>query len=488
MTKVYLAAALSLMASGCGTTLTSTTPDESHPATGPVYYLPKTQVLADVAFELKECERKQIGSDYFFDFQVSQTVSLSTASVPDETQRYFIDPADLHSGNKATSLVIEFYENQSVKSINAKSDDKTDEIIISVITGVAKIASAAIGVPGVRSGVMQTASAVCTTDAVNALKLLKSDKAVTKGFATALEPLQNKLAIIQARSDAGNSPNPAADAAEMTKLKAQIAGLNAQLLAHQKKVAAASALLTYKTSIRTSGTFVSNVFSIDENIQIPDLTLGKWITNDGRTGLEQQQSAYRIGTTIVPNQANVHLYARGQGAAVQKPQTDKNGKIAGLVVRSPITIPLSACSLSCLRDSRTNTLYTPADRSRTNAELVPSHDQIAFKYVEFSQAGLVSTLALKNKAFQDNSIVAQFSQSGVLTRYEFTSNAEGAAAAKTFENAASIATGAVSDVRAFKEGRRLADLNKQSAELKAEIERNELQKKLLDSQRALTEE
>ncbi len=126
---------------------------------------------------------------------------------------------------------------------------------------------------------------------------------------------------------------------------------------------------------------------------------------------------------------------------------------AGVVYREPARGALLVCKkLECLDANKQLTV-------------IPENVVLS-QVVDFPQLGVKAKLDLVNKAFQNNTLVAAFSEAGSLTRLEYKSNARAEKAAETF---ASSAESIQQLVEAKRDSKR-KDLEAKTAEVAAETE------------------
>lgn len=135
------------------------------------YTLPKKTFVVTVSYELKECVD---GSPP--EVKAGKTVAIAPTTQPDENERFYIPYSSLRNWWKDSSVTVESFNNQTLKSVTTTITDKTGDAITSIVSTAIKL-SAFGGVAPARAA---SPKPKCNPDAVAALKKLADLKAKEK--------------------------------------------------------------------------------------------------------------------------------------------------------------------------------------------------------------------------------------------------------------------------------------------------------------------
>lgn len=196
MNVIKLSVAAFGLLTACSTSLETrvrhqiTSPDRALSTKG--YSLPMLQYELLVTYKLSECEPLTAGDPPSkLDFKV-EALAASTY-VPGE--RFEIDYEKLSSPLKVSDFTIETYANGTLKSINASADDKTGDVIKSLVESGVSVASMAMGNPAAFA-LPQSDDAVSTA-ANRILAAAKREKIVMKCSSNARAALATAVALRQ---------------------------------------------------------------------------------------------------------------------------------------------------------------------------------------------------------------------------------------------------------------------------------------------------
>lgn len=76
--------------------------------------------------------------------KIAVAAEVTSKNVRDPKHHYVIDFASLQSAFKKSDLTIEYYDSGALKSINTSAEDRTGEVISSVVTSLGKIVGAGV--------------------------------------------------------------------------------------------------------------------------------------------------------------------------------------------------------------------------------------------------------------------------------------------------------------------------------------------------------
>jgi hypothetical protein len=427
--------------------------------------------------------------------------------LPDLSRAYVIDYRLARDAFKKTVYSVTKYPNGTLKSVNVTLEDQSGQAIVSTLKGLTNLAAMAGGFPlpavaaaegagdlrGPRSfsdwqadrrRANKPSLDLCKAPALLRLDRAKNleagverlaeairtaDKAVLA--ATALvEEVEVELAAAKARLEKlppGHADIPALNvtigtlAAKVVTLGGGVAGAKRDRKAQDDALKLAEAdLLKVKSQL----TLRSPIhFAVDRNAQEAEI-LGRkeaaeeWLDRDVVT---------RHCNTNVLRCDNETLDAAGNrillptalrtyaAAYLSKPSAGQLPSEAepaeGIVYREPASGLLMVCREDKCLDA--------------NLKISADPGKVVFSAaMAFPQLGVIAALPLKNGAFQDNTLVASFSETGSLTELDYDSNARAAAAADTFRDSAA----SLMEYSEAKRGATAAKLETKKKEVEAE--------------------
>lgn len=189
MRKMLLATGtFALCLQACATELTVQKQGPSQVSKGLPYELYFDQFVGKVTYRLADCKDMKIAVTAAIDKQVGQS---------DPTHQYFLDPNDLAAFAKTADVALEYHPDGSVKSLNASVEDRSVEIVSSLVktgVGIASLAATGMDLP---------AGGVCSAAAAEALKKyeasigeLKSATALKKQAQQQFDAIKKKIAAL----------------------------------------------------------------------------------------------------------------------------------------------------------------------------------------------------------------------------------------------------------------------------------------------------
>lgn len=312
----------------------------------------------------------------------NKAVTLAVEAAPqlgvDHSQRFFVDPTSLAGPLSRSQLQMVYFENGTLRSINAEAEDRTGAFIGNVARIVAQLAPLAAGVPGPRSLVRTIDPAVdfCSTPAraalerVNRLKgQLETATGQVEGQTDEVLRLAAAVAQMGGAVDPTTSQNYGDALRELDRLRTVQSGLVAQL-------ADALRPITYQQTLRWPET--------------PDQL-------DLATPLTAAPVLSRWFSTV-PAAADRRVHLRlesqiaGQPATRPAPVTAPR-RIAGIPYRVPRDGRLVMCDRPC------------ADGQAEHRLLLRG---------PVAQLGPIAVLPIRNPAFGSTAVSAEFRPDGSL--------------------------------------------------------------------------
>ncbi|MEO1242982.1 MAG: hypothetical protein AAFX54_13830 [Pseudomonadota bacterium] len=326
---------------------------------GASYYLPKQSLKIEITYELRECPTPPArvppgSSPPQLDAVVKKTAIVTATNVLDAEARFVLAHKSLSSGNKSTELTISTYENGTIKSVGAKIDDRTSEIIGSTFETAGKVARLALG--GVAASLTCTDQARKTVSKRNELRRELMDPALyaDEHERTAAVDAYNRMQeFLKIKRIFSFSPNPTAapQANRVSKLDDNRTGLN---------------------------------------------KFNKWFANAANNAdvkkLNETALCIRVG---VDGGDTLGAQPKICSKAL-KVDVGERPKEAGLAYRDPYNALVVICDEKC-------------DANGSNI--------IGAKSVQLAQFGDWRNLSLKSKPFQDRNVAANFSSAGRLISF-----------------------------------------------------------------------
>lgn len=189
------AAICTIILGGCTTRLSVAPLSGSGAVVGAPFPLYFDQFRLSVNYQLAKCDKE-------LEIKTSvEIVERIRSADPDHS--YVIDPTSLAAFNKAAEANIKYFASGMPSSINAKADDRTAEIVGSLVKSAAGIAKLAAGAAG-------AAEVSCTKEATDALKALAALTKSVKGRTAAVKTAQDVFDKRKAQVDAAGAAVPAA--------------------------------------------------------------------------------------------------------------------------------------------------------------------------------------------------------------------------------------------------------------------------------------
>jgi len=419
-----------LALAGCTTTLQTARyePDITPDTAGPGYYLPRQTVSVEVVYQLEYCPIDGDDSDTE-EYRIRKVASMRIRNGVDGAEHYRLDYPALSSGLKTTDVKLETYANGTIKSIGATVDDRTAEVVGSV---------------------MQIAAKVVTTALTGTL---------AEGQIGCLETVKTQLN-------------------ELKKLRAKLKDPE-QLTDEEERAAAVDALNRLEAFFTIRRTFSFTPTRGDgglarvDSFKSAEEVFTKWF--DGPLSQDAGFKALTRTTVCVlpgitrhftPEEATEPQKVEQKIDGSDQTVCDKairlappveipteNGVIPGVVYRDPAGVTLVACNNYCVGGSR---VIIGATRG----------------YV--SQLGVYRLLQLSSSGFQDRNLAATFTEGGRLSAFNYGS----AAALDSFASTAAAAVTSTTQALEAVRDREINEIKRETELLEAKASRIDAQTKL----------
>lgn len=332
---------------------------------------------------------------------VMTTVELKRNEARDLAREYVIDFAALRSFFKTTDVAVEYYENGSLKSVNATATDKTGEFLKNAFTAAAKVVSLGTGV-GAGVGPPPDACLPTVQETVTAAKETE-ERLVAKTAALSLqtEQLEKLLAVAMALGQTRDQAERREFADRVNALfvaKADVDKEQKALVALLKSLTITSTKKWPKNGSEFSGLIV-------RPLTLDDTKRWGGLSDKAMDRLSAETGVWAIISSDSPSAK--HVVCAG------KPCDKKTSveELRGLKYRVAMPGLLRVCSNKrCTGDK---------------AELLKDVGL-------FSQLGPVMTLPLNNYPFMSQTVVLTLNQAGQPTKLGYKSEAAAANAVDAF--------------------------------------------------------
>ena len=384
---------------------------------GIVYYLPTLRLEMVATWNLITCPVD--GNDP--DATVNLTVQITERHVADYAHPYLIDYTTLDAPLKHTKLVIALYPNGTLKSINGSIEDKAGAVVTSILQFAKSLTAHAVAQPN-----GQQPQVRCSESATEALNLR--------------DRVTGQIEDLNARVLQVSSTQPI----DHDKLRA----LNADLRAMKSALTAYLSMTSYSQTLTW----------VPDNL---DDTRKYSMKRIGQRKLFSLTNGARLPFACVLTSLKSPTARDGNGNENTDPIQDSRFN-----PQQHFTYRIPALATFRIQASHLN--GDGRDPCSKEGFLVQS------KEIHLPQAGFHATLPLRNQAFDNNTIVAEFSPSGQLEKFEFSTNAEAEGLAQALAGAARTAT-------EIKELRKTSELR----EIQAKTELLKAEAALIEAERAL---
>lgn len=445
---VGLCCALSLSLSSCTSELvTKPLGNGAEPATGYPIRMPFTQFDVAIKWQAVSCEKPDNGPA---NIKVNISAEIEPKAALEPSRLYTADPRDLLGWTRSGEASFEWHQNRLLKSVNASADDQTGQMIVNVLSGVGKVATAAF----VPAGATDCSGAI--VDAINAV-----DKATVdvKAASDDLDLKKTRFARIDTTVKALGEGAGRKLQQAWVNADGQMKASEVDLEAKKKALAVALRKVTYSYADTWPKTGAE--FATDSPIGIPDAVLNKW----DLSSFQGDVAKYQVYLSLISRETF------NNSQAVPSVEGWK-----GIPYREPALATFKICSNAPCTDSR--------------SEEVDSFD------VPVLQLGPVILLPAENRAFASNKMSGVLNEQGLLESAGYSQVRSSASGASETLKSLGEQVGAVSSFKHVEDTQELEQKLKE-AKLKKDLadalksnnpaSDTEIQIKALQSQTALVE-
>ncbi len=434
------------------------------PAEGIIYFLPKAELEFQVTRRLDKCEIASEGEQRgkpIIDFAIEAT--STEQMIADKSHPYLIDYSHLENGFKEIDLTVTFFENGTLKTLNAKITDKTAETFSHFLQGSIRIAKMAAGIPSTELRALSP----CKKGTVDALDRWTTSVKLKKDKQNELDELLKK----ETHTDS--------EKATIKALKKKIKELTPLITRALDQI---SWTENYRWNIdELGGGHATNFMLVPQNTK----KLSSFFKPDFWKKLPDNDP--RDPTPVIEIEEEALKDAANSAKIIWKLTSE------ALLKRRNCVDSNSCAGMGALRDNATNAgrhlIYrVPGEammyvcNTSCNAsqprQIPIKEDVILKKRIDIPQAGVHLALPLKNELFDGQTLSVTFRESGSLEEFKYISAAQFEAAGKAFNDSTKTVGGFVDTLRSeeLDETKTKTELLKAQAELiKAQNALRELQ-------------
>jgi hypothetical protein len=330
------------------------------------YALPKKSFLIAVDYEVKECSVKS--GKLFLDIKKTAAVT----EIVEQGEQFYIPYKSIRNGFKDTDIVVQSYNNSTLKSVSMEVVDKSGPAIVAITGGVLRVLKLSASPPSL----------------------------VAKGADQKLRNIYCSQGVVGALDEIENL--------KKAKVKAD---------ANALKIENLKGLLRFKQVVKWMPMKDSNPADKSQigKVIYPGNLLSKqvWLTAAGLDALSRDYRQNAVDQTYPIEPLITHVTIALARPIVTDPTLAD--ELPGLVIRKPNQGLLTVCDGYC-----------PAQESDEVDGIVGTSD------VTIPQLGDYVILPLKNRIFQEQKVELALSESGEIQKIGVTSKASSTAAAESF--------------------------------------------------------
>lgn len=499
MSLRLISAACSFALVGCTSLSTRgelRTADMANAVKGVPYALPQLQYDVKITRTLSQCEEPVLPAAASAAANAKKSRKKPAAAPPVDAlkftlkaeatsafvagERYMLDYEKLAGFTKISSITLDYYENGSLKSINASAEDRSAAIIGDLGKAAFSIARIAMGIPGGSAApaeatqepilVCSAAAKAVMADVKKATVLLKDAKTELESRTDRVTNLTDQLKLGTLNSAGKGKLQKAIDAQTeqavlVTDRQGALDKLTAKLsVTTTERISFASDQLSGFLPLRTDG--------LDKLRPLVDRKMAP--KDSGDPNVCNLGDAKACLLRVLQAEWAVQPLAPSRGTPLEdgNPLTVKTADAQkGIFVRQPEAARLLVC----------RTGKAPVCSTRSDELLFTSSDAMA------PQLGQLRLLPFRNEMFQNNSLVLSLRENGGIEKFEYKDlKARGEAMAAA---AADLAAQGLSFADARRKDRlddTAAKLAKTTADRQAEIDAIQFQIDLLTKQQSLS--
>lgn len=397
------------------------------------YVLPVAAFDIEVRHEIQKCSLVD-GATYL---EAKRTVTISARTSTDESKWYSVYPSTFGTGRTKIDATLQFYENGTLKSLNATGEDRTGAIVSNVLGFVVNVVK--IGALFLADGQSQG----CSAEISAALSTLQR---YNEALATAKQEL---VALDLAK------PDP--KTAEKTKtLQDRISYLSQR---KQQYIDENLVLVSKSTFVPSTTARTLTITPSASQIRT------KW-------GAQNHAEKIALGLSVQAFAApSVDLGGR-QAAGDPADGAATNPSGGSIVIRQPVRSIIAVCNGECVGTTEELTATGPTK----NAQVIQKLE------ADVPQYGHLTVVPIRAKAFESKTLAMTFSSLGRVETLTLKSGSKAEAASAALNDTSAKVLSGSTDIADAASNREIAELKLEKQRLDAERERIEARKKLREAQ------
>lgn len=411
---------------------------------------------------------------------IELVVTAAANTVPDYEQRYSIDPQSLSSFFKTSDLKITWFSGAAgpsymLQSVNAASEDRTGQIIVNTLTGLATIATSVV------SGGFAGSDKRCEElpGMQEKLTALDAADAAAKAATAKVEKASAELKLYTVLAGAGGSRLDHGSAYLMTTANTAVTDATSEQKNAARTLAQAQEQLTHSASF----TWPRNGRLNDRNAQQVLLPGGLEAAKKFNLADARDLKPEYVEAAAREFSASLRLETLPYMPSIA--YKDETKSVSGLRYRAPAAGRLIVCfkptAGTLIKETIKDTEGARSDITTCGAA-APESDIITAYPIPpvwtgpVPQLGQIKVLPYSNGPFQANSMGVTFSADGSPTTVQYVEKtARGEALSEAFANAAKAGAAGFKGI-----------VNAPTARLKAQVDAATLRNALVTQQSTLT--
>ncbi|WP_312315894.1 hypothetical protein [Stenotrophomonas sp.] len=405
----------SALLAGCTTSLRSDHVYlDTKPGPGIVYSLPRATFDAEVVFFVTGCTRNP-GQDITLEYEL-RSATIRQYLTPDPAEIHRIPYNELNASTKATALDIVMHPSGMIKSINSQVDDRTAQVTSAIAGTVLNLAQGYVSALSPTS-IMSSCDADLArvlerrAELLRSIQVAESNDGVLKNAQKRIDETSDKLNLALSELDEANASK---NAVLIQRLKGEVAKLKAGLKTLQGNIKGkeltAPPLVAELATIESALSLKAMVSAWTPTATTPATRLSvpqSEFVRSFRTAIQKPVNFQVTGNFV----ANLMVQVESSPKRPESMRSETGGSgttgqgYSGLVYRQPAVGTI-----------KVSTGYTSLPSSHQGGVSLP-------------QFGTKGSLWLRNRAFDKNSVVAEFNADGSLVNMSFKSDAQAERAA-----------------------------------------------------------
>lgn len=459
---LFLSSAIVLFITGCSSSVNLVKYNKEGIAPGPVVIFKKSNYHLDIKRELVACGTFASESAKKTDFRIKTTFTLKQNIEKDLDNIFYIDYDDDWFAQKTVEAEYNFYEDGSLKSINNTYDDRSSEVITSIVSTAATLALANIPaelsyfVTDSETKKKKSVVIYLCRDEVRAL--LANKKVAKDAFDNTRAPIKKAIKDIAKIQE---ELKKVSDVTDEQRVKTSLKGAKNKLAiavenynSAEAKLAAINKKLTkHEHHYVTRNTAASDAWK-NKSLTLkysPGSMLHEWL--NPKVIEKNPEIAINIESSLM-------LTATFEKMGKHLTEMQMNDLLPEVIGGVAYQIPTNGALRIC-KVTQCNVTAS-------------SDDVVAYHKFDVPDSGYFGMLTIESGAFEDSTVTADFSEKGNLTMYKYSRNSPGEDAANSLNNVAEQLKG----YKETKNNKPIDDLTKENELLQLQVDNLKLKEDL----------